>query len=106
MPFEVMYTYCRNSESEGEAVGERGPHKQRTCEARTLRIGDSAEIAGAGAGLDKRFANQRKQAANVIPRGELRDHATVRRVQGALGVEHVGHQAASAVVDGGAGFVT
>lgn len=90
----------------GEGFGHARAHEQRARQARAGSVGHRIDIGRAQARLGERLLEQHGQAADVIARGELGHHATIRGVQVDLRVQPVREQAGIGVVDRDAGFIT
>jgi len=106
MALEMVHADRRDAEPESKAVRERRADEERAREPRTLREGDRIQLALRGAGSMQHRAHEGKYAPDVVSRRELGHHAAVLIVQRHLRVQRMRQQAAIAVVDGYAGFVT
>ena len=105
VPFHVMDADGGFAQGKAERVGDARAHQQRAGEARALCERDPVEIRERAAGLGEHPFGQRHDAADVVARRELGDHAAVGVVHGHLRVERVCEQPPGAVVDGEPGLV-
>ena len=101
MPFHVMNADRRDVEGVGEGPAQGRADQQRADQTGALRVRDAAELPRRQSGL----IEQTRRLADVVPRGEFRDHPAVIRVQAGLAEEALADDAAIGAVYGHPGFV-
>ena len=79
---EVVDLHHRDVVGDGEPLGERNAHEQRTQQAGAAREGDGIELVGRDAGLLERRIHHRNDVLLVGARGQLGNHASVLDVNG------------------------
>ena len=102
---QMMHPHRRQPPGGSERAGERGPGQQRADQARAGRVGDAVEVGRTGIGVAQHPVDERQQALDMVPRGELGDHPAVDAVQFHLREERMRQQPPPIVEDGGGGLV-
>ena len=105
MAFEVMHADGGYAQRVSQARADAGADQQRAGQTGPGGVGDGVEVGQRCAGLAQDFPGQRQNPADVVAGRQFRHHPAVIGVQGHLGVQCVGKQAAPGVVEGDAGFV-
>ena len=84
-----------------QRLGQRAADQQRAHQTGALRHRQAVEIAEAHAGLGQRLLDDRHDDLDVPPRGELRHHAAVGRVDVVLRGDHARQHAPAVDEHGG-----
>ena len=102
---EVMQRQRRDPARHREGLRHARPHQQRAGEPGPAGVGHGVDVRGGQPGLGQGLAQQQRQAADVVARGELGHYPAIGRVQVDLRVQAVRAQAGLGVVDRHAGLV-
>ena len=105
MAFEVMHGDCRNTQRQGQRIGETRPHQQGTRQTRPLRVGDGVKITQGQASLGQHPAGEWNHPPDVIARSQFRHHPAVFGMHGHLAVHGLRKQATPGIEQGQAGFI-
>jgi hypothetical protein len=89
----------------GKAGADAGANQQGTCQSGTRGISYRIEFGQCCLRLRQYLAGQRQHPADVVAGRQFRNHAAVLCVQGDLGMQGMGQQAAVRVIERNAGFV-
>ena len=101
----MVYRNGGHAQTQCERLGKRRADQQGAGQPRSLRIGDRANLAERAPAIGKRLAQQRNEPPHMVPRGELRNDATVVAVHRNLRVQGVREQAALLIGERDARFV-
>src|ERR1019366_2595870 len=90
---------------EAQAFGVGEPDQQRPDQPGSHGDGDGRKVLQAGGGAKQGFANHRHDGAQVLARGQLRDHSAVLAVHRDLRGHHAREHGVAAPHHGGGGFI-
>ena len=97
MAFEMMDTHHRAIEGSPQSAGHPRTDEQRAGEARTLGVSDDVDVAQFSPGFLHHLPRKGQHAADVVARGELRNHTTVCAMHVDLAVQGLAAQARNAL---------
>jgi hypothetical protein len=103
--FEMVDADRRHAQGVGESVGGACADQQSAGEPGPSCVGDATDVSDAQPGLVQDLACEGQNAADVVARGELGNHAAVLRMHRHLRVQGMREQTAAGVVQGYAGFI-
>ena len=104
--FQVIDGHERFAEFGGQDPAVRHSHQERTDEAGALGHADGIDVREIEARLEKRFADDGNDLAQVFARGEFGNHAAVLAVNIELRGDDARQNIAAIHDDGGGGLVT
>ena len=105
VPFEVIDGDQGLIERKGHCLGIADADQQRPGQARPLRHRQRVDGLIGLPRIGKRLADHGHNRLQVLPRGQLRDHASVRPVRGDLRENYIGNNLLSGTHHGGSRLV-
>ncbi len=94
-----------NAECEGQTLRKCGADQQRARKPGSLGVGDCVQILQFATAACEYFAGERHDTADVVARGQFRNHAAVGLVHRDLRVQCVRQEAGPVLVEREPGFV-
>lgn len=76
MRLHMVHRQRGNPPGHGQARPDRAADQQRADQTGPGRIGNGVELGARDIGFFQRELHQRQQFADMVPRGEFRNHAT------------------------------
>ena len=105
MSDNVVDPHQRNTQRPGQGLGRGRGHQQRTDQPRAMSHRHRIKVVVTDAGLAQRFANDRDDALEVCPAGDLRHDARISPMQFMLGGDHVTADPCPALHHGRGGLI-
>jgi len=105
MTLQVVDGNQRLAQRKGQRLGIGDAYQQRARQAGALGYGNCVEIRQADAGFVERGTDYRNNVAQVFPRGQFRNHPTIRRMDRDLRGHNARKYATPALHDRGGGLI-